>query len=339
MPAITVPLRAPELGPGLWIQGPEVSIAASRGKVLLIEFWESTCVNCVRTLPYLKAWHQRYAEHGLITVGVHTPEFDFSADPETVAAAVRDEEIPYPVLLDVGDNKQGKTWQLFANHYWPSRYLIDARGYLRYEHAGEGAYGATEGWIQRLLQEAGCTEPLPEILDPIRHEDQPGAVCHRATPETHAGYHRGRLLAAEGYHPHEVVRHRESQEPAPPGMFIARGLWFHEAEYLESREPGATLELVCDAAGVNVVLSPGGEVELEVDGAPVRPEERGEDVVEKDGRTFAIWARGRMVRLVAGGVFRQRRLTLRFPEPGVRVYAFSYSTACSEPAPPRPENR
>ena len=338
MPAITVPLRAPELGRGPWIQGPEVSIAASRGKVILIEFWESTCVNCVRTLPYLKAWHERYAAHGLITVGVHTPEFEFSADPETVAAAVRDEEIPYPVLLDVGA-KGGTTWQLFANHYWPSRYLIDARGYLRYEHFGEGAYGATEEWIQRLLREAGYQEPLPEILDPFREEDRPGAVCQRATLETHAGYHRGRLLAAEGYRPGEEVRHRESGGPAPPGMFTARGLWFHEAEYLESREPGAALELVCDAAGVNVVLSPGGELELEVDGAPVRPEERGEDVVEKDGRTFALWERGRMVRLVAGGLFRQRRLAVRFLEPGVRVYAFSFSTACSAPAPPHPESR
>jgi hypothetical protein len=289
----------------------------------------------VRTLPYLKAWHERYAEHGLITVGVHTPEFEFSADPETVAAAVRDEEIPYPVLLDVG----GKTWQLFTNHYWPSRYLIDARGYLRYEHFGEGAYGATEGWMQRLLQEAGHREPLPEILDPIRDEDHPGAVCHRATPETHVGYHRGRLLAAEGYRPHEEVRHREREEGlAPPGTFTACGLWFHEPEYLESREPDATLELVCDAAGVNVVLAPGGELELEVDGAPVRPEERGEDVTERDGRTVVVWERGRMVRLVGGGVFRRRRLTLRFPEPGVRVYAFSFSTACA-PAPPHPENR
>lgn len=345
MPAITVPLRAPELGPGVWIQGPEVSIAASRGKVILIEFWESTCVNCVRTLPYLKAWHERYAELGpdirLITVGVHTPEFDFSADPETVAAAVRDEEIPYPVLLDVGGkgDKGGKTWQLFANHYWPSRYLIDARGYLRYEHFGEGAYGTTEEWIQRLLREAGYQEPLPEILEPVRDEDRPGAVCHRATPETHVGYHRGRLLAAEGYRPYEEVRHRESEEPAPPGLFTARGLWFHEAEYLESREPDAVLELVCDAAGVNVVLAPGGELELMVDGAPVRPEERGEDVTERAGRTFAVWERGRMVRLVAGGLFRQRRLTLRFPEPGVRVYAFSFSTACAVPAPPHPENR
>ena len=330
MPPITVPLRAPELAPGTWVQGPEVSIVFCRGAVVLVEFWESTCVNCVRTLPYMKAWHERYAARGLTIVGVHTPEFEFSGDAETVAAAVAAEGIPYPVLLDRG----GKTWERFANHYWPSRYLIDARGYLRYEHFGEGGYGPTEEWIQRLLQEAGDTAPMPPLLTPVREEDRTGAVCHPATREVHAGFHRGKLLAPEGYRPNEEVRHRERTEgPAPPGMFTARGLWFHDAEYLESREPGAALELLCDAAGVNAVLAPGGELDLEVDGAPVRPEERGDDLIERDGRTVAVWERGRMVRLVGGGIFRHRRLTLRFPQAGVRVYAFSFTTSCRESTP------
>lgn len=327
MPPITVPLHAPELAPGTWIQGPEVSISFCRGAVVLVEFWESTCVNCVRTLPYMKVWHERYASRGLTIVGVHTPEFEFTADAGTVAAAVKAEGIPYPVLLDRG----GKSWERFANHYWPSRYLIDARGYLRYEHFGEGAYGQTEEWIQRLLQEAGDTAPMPPPLEPVRDEDRPGAVCHPATREIHAGFHRGKLLAPEGYRPGEEVRHQERSEgPAPPGMFTARGLWFHEAEYLETRGPGAALELVCDAAGVNVVLAPGGELDLEVDGAPVRLEERGEDVTERDGRTVAAWDRGQMVRLVSGGSFRRRRLALRFPQAGVRVYAFSFTTSCVE---------
>ncbi|HYU31527.1 MAG TPA: redoxin domain-containing protein [Thermoanaerobaculia bacterium] len=325
MPPITVPLHAPELAPGLWVQGQEVSIAFCRGAVVLVEFWESTCVNCVRTLPYLKAWHERYAGRGLTTVGVHTPEFEFTADPGTVAAAIEAEGIPYPVLLD----REGESWQRFANHYWPSRYLIDARGYLRYEHFGEGAYGQTEEWIQRLLREAGDTAPMPPLLEPVREEDRPGAVCHAATRELHVGFHRGKLLAPEGYRPHEEVRHRERSEgPAPPGMYTARGLWLHEAEYLEAREPGAELELVCDAAGVNAVLAPGGELDLEVDGAPVRPDERGEDLAERGYRTVAVWEHGRMVRLVAGGTFRRRRLTLRFPQAGVRVYAFSFTTVC-----------
>ena len=330
MPAISVPLHAPELAPGLWIQGPEVSIRSARGPVVLVDFWESTCLNCLRTLPYFKTWHERYAGRGLAIVGVHTPEFELSADPALVAAAVRDEGIPYSVLLD----NDRATWDRFANHYWPSRYLIDARGYLRYERFGEGAYGETEDWIQRLLREAGDTAPMPGILEPVRAEDRPGAVCHPATRETHLGFHRGRLLAAEGYRPGEEVRHREREEgAAPPGMFAARGRWLHEAEFLESREPGAELDLVCDAAGVNLVLAPAGELEIEVDGAPVAAAERGPDVVEREGRTFAVWERGRLVRLIDSAEFRRRRLVLRFPRAGVRAYAFSFSTCVSPPLP------
>jgi len=203
LPPINVPLHAPELAPGSWIQGPEVSIKFARGTVVLVDFWESTCVNCVRTLPYLKAWHERYAGRGLVIVGVHTPEFEFTADPGLVAAAVRDEGLPYSVLLD----QDRATWLQFANHYWPAKYLIDARGYLRYEHFGEGAYGETEEWIQRLLREAGDTAPMPEPLEPVREEDRPGAVCYPATREIHVGYHRGKLLAPEGYRPGEEVRH------------------------------------------------------------------------------------------------------------------------------------
>jgi thiol-disulfide isomerase/thioredoxin len=325
LPPISVPLHAPELAPGLWVQGPEVSIRALRGRVVLIDFWESTCVNCLRTLPYLKAWHQRYAGHGLAIVGVHTPEFEISAEPALVAAATRDFGIPYSVLLDA----DRATWSRFANKYWPALYLLDARGYLRYERFGEGAYGETEEHIQRLLREAGDVAPLPEILEPVRAEDRPGAVCHSATRETHLGFHRGRLLAAEGYRPDEEVRHAAGHsggQPAPPGMFGARGLWLHEAEYLETREPGAEFDLICDAAGVNLVLAPEGELEIEVDGAPVLVEERGADVVERDGRTFAVWERARMVRLVDSPVFRRRRLVLRFPRVGARAYAFSFAT-------------
>ncbi len=324
MPPISVPLRAPELAPGIWVRGPEVSVRASRGRVVLIDFWESTCVNCLRTLPYLKAWHERYAGRGLAMVGVHTPEFEMSADPALVAAATRDEGISWSVLLDA----DRATWTRFANKYWPALYLIDARGYLRYERFGEGAYGETEEWIQKLLREAGDTAPLPETLEPVRAEDRPGAVCHAATRETHLGFHRGRLLAAEGYRPGEEVRHAGGQPP-PPGTFSARGLWLHEAEYLESREPGAGLDLVCDAAGVNLILAPAAELEIEVDGAPVLPEERGADVVEREGRTFAVWERARMVRLVDSDVFHRRSLALRFPRVGTRAYAFSFQTCVS----------
>jgi thiol-disulfide isomerase/thioredoxin len=328
VPSIDVPLRAPELAPGVWVQGPPFSMAFARGAVVLIDFWESTCVNCLRTLPYMKAWHERYAARGLAMVGVHTPEFEVSASPEVVAAAVVAEGLPYPVLLD----PERETWQLFANHYWPAKYLVDARGYLRYEHFGEGAYGETEGWIQRLLREAGDTAPMPEPLAPLRAEDRPGAVCHPPSPEAYAGYHRGRLIAAEGYRPEEEVRHRGlAVAEVPPGMFAARGLWYHAAEYLEAREPDAELTLVCEAAGVNAVLAPAGEATVELDGEPVAAGLRGADVAARDGVTWAVWERPRLVALLDSAVFARRALTLRFPTPGARVYAFSF-TSCERPA-------
>jgi len=324
-PPITVPLRAPELKPGTWVQGPPVSMAFVRGAVVLVDFWESTCVNCLRTLPYLKEWHRRYASRGLVMVGIHTPEFELTATPGVVAEAVAAEGIPYPVLLD----PERANWQLFANHYWPAKYLVDARGYLRYEHFGEGAYGETETWIQHLLREAGDDEAMPEILAPLRPEDGPGAVCFPSTPELYLGWHRGRLASAEGYRPDEEVRHR-GQEAIPPGMFAARGLWYHSAEYLESREPGAELELVCDAAGIHLVAAPEGELEVELDGGPVPGPLRGADVAERAeraGRTFATWERPRMVRLVEGPDFARRHILLRFPRPGTRAYAVSF-TSC-----------
>ena len=328
MPPINVPLRAPELVGSAWIQGPPVSLAFARGAVVLVDFWESTCVNCLRTLPYLQEWHRRYAHRGLVMVGIHTPEFELTSTPEVVAQAVRAEGIPYPVLLDEGK----ANWQRFANHYWPAKYLIDARGYLRYEHFGEGAYGETEEWIQRLLREAGDLGDMPEPLAPLRREDEPGAVCYPATPEVYVGYHRGRLAApAEGYRPGEEVRHA-GEACIPEGMFTARGLWYHEAEFLEAREAGAELELVYRAASVGAVLEPAGEVEVQLDGAAVPEELRGADVAASNGITVARWERPRLVRLVGAGPFGEHRLRLRFPAPGVRVYAFSFTSCVAGPA-------
>ncbi|MEP7013386.1 MAG: redoxin domain-containing protein [Acidobacteriota bacterium] len=324
MPEIAHALRAPDFAPGPWIQGPALSIPAARGRVVLVDFWESTCVNCLRTLPYLIAWQERYAARGLAIIGVHTPEFDFTAAPEHLERAVAAERIPYAVLSD----PERATWERFANKVWPAKYLIDGRGYLRYEAFGEGSYPEIERWIQKLLAEAGDPGPWPEPwVGPGgagTGAQGTGEVCRPSTRETYLGWHRGRLFAPEGYRPGEVVRHAGlPSAEIPLGGFTARGAWRHEAEYLESAEAGAEIELYYEAAGVNLVLASAGMAEILLDGVPVPVGERGADVDYGTTGTIARWERGRMVRLIEGG-HGEHRLTLRFVVPGARAYAFSF---------------
>lgn len=328
MPEITVPLRLPELGEGVWLQGGPLSLAEARGRVVLVDFWEATCIHCLRTLPYLVEWHHRYAPRGLLIVGVHTPEFEASSGRETAAAVAREHGLEYPILLD--DRRQ--TWDRFANKVWPAKYLADARGYLRWEHVGEGAYEAAERFVQTLLAEAGDREPFPDPMPPVRFEDAPGQVCHRPTPELHLGYHRGKLVAAEGYQPERRVLHEgDLREPLAPGVFTARGGFFHAAEYLETETEGAEIELVCEAAGVYAVAEPvggEGELEIELDGSPVPAELAGADVAHEGGRAMARFGRLRTLSLVESELLAHRRLLLRFPGPGrVRLYTLSF-TGC-----------
>jgi len=317
MPPITVPLRAPELAEGTWLQGPETTLAFARGGVVLVDFWEATCIHCLRTLAYLERWHRRYRERGLVTIGVHTPEFELSADPAIVRRAIEEHGLSYPVLLDA----ERATWERFANHYWPAKYLVDHRGYLRYEHFGEGAYGEIERWIQRLLEEAGDDRPFPEPLEPLRPEDAPGAVCRRPTAELYLGYHRGKSLAVEGYHPEQEVEHSGEVRGGPlqPGGFGLKGRWLHAAEYLEARFPDAELELVAEAASVGLVVSGegngGGELTVQ-------------DLDER-GLRHLTWDHPRLLTLARSDTFRRWHLRLTFPRPGAHVYTVSF-TGCVE---------
>jgi thiol-disulfide isomerase/thioredoxin len=132
-----------------WLNSPPLTSEMLRGKVVLVEFWTYGCVNCQRTLPYVKAWSAKYRQDGLLVIGVHTPEFGFEKDRDNVERAVRDLGITYPVVMD----NQYEIWNAYKNRYWPAQYLIDAQGRLRHTHFGEGAYQETEQMIQKLLAE------------------------------------------------------------------------------------------------------------------------------------------------------------------------------------------
>ena len=185
-------LLAPELTQVFsWINSEPLTLEGLRGDVVLIDFWTYTCINCIRTLPYLKDWHDKYADLGLTIIGVHTPEFEFEKKKENVIDAVAEYGLEYPV---VQDNDFG-TWRAFENRYWPAKYLIDKDGYIRYSHFGEGAYQETEEKIRELLMETASG--VEEISLDIRPSPEVDAAVYAAsgsatslTRELYAGYER-----------------------------------------------------------------------------------------------------------------------------------------------------
>jgi thiol-disulfide isomerase/thioredoxin len=331
MPLVDEPVRCPQIVTERWLGGGPVRIGA--GEVVLVDFWDYTCVNCLATMPYLRGWHERYRDLGLRIVGVHAPEFDFARDAGLVERAMADLAITWPVAID----NDYRIWQAYANRYWPAKYLADARGYLRYYHFGEGAYTETEQVIQALLRELRPEIVLPPLMEPIRGRDMPGAVCYRPTPELYLGWARG-LFG----HQEELVEDRPATYHAPArralGAAYLDGVWTVRREHAEAAAPAAAVSVWYQAAEVNLVLHPGdggpAVLDVELDDAPVPDRLQGEDVHAADGRTFVSVDMPRMYRLVRGDTFEEHELRLRARAPGVRAYAFTF-VSCVKPA--RPE--
>lgn len=155
-----------------------------KGKAVLIDFWTYSCVNCIRTLPFLKEWHEKYKDKGLVIVGIHTPEFEFEKDPVNVEKAIKEFSIKYPVILD----SDYLIWNLYSNHWWPRKFLINKEGKIVYDHVGEGGYKETEEEIQKALLEINPTIKLPAVAEAMAGE---GGICYPTTPETYLGSSRG----------------------------------------------------------------------------------------------------------------------------------------------------
>jgi thiol-disulfide isomerase/thioredoxin len=320
MPLVTEPVRCPQIVTDRWLNGEPVSQAA--GDVVLVDFWDYTCVNCLATLPYLIAWHERYREHGLRIAGIHAPEFDFARDASYIERAIRDLGITWPVAID----NDYRNWQAYANRYWPAKYLADTRGYLRYYHFGEGGYGETEQVIQDLLRERLPDVELPELLEPLRGRDMPGAVCYRPTPELYLGYARGLFGHQEDVQEDRPSIYHRPERRAMNAAYLD-GAWTVRREHAEAAE-GASLSVWYQAAEVNLVLHPGDAgaavLDITLDDAPAPAHLRGEDVGTEDGVTVVRVDGPRMFRLVRGENFEEHELLLRARTPGVRCYAFTF---------------
>ena len=278
-----------------WINTPggkPLTLGQLRGKVVLVDFWTYSCINCLRTLPHLKAWDARYRRDGLVIVGVHTPEFAFEHVPSNVRTAVKNLGVRYPVALD---NKYA-TWSAYHNEYWPAEYLIDRSGRVRHTHFGEGQYPETERLIRRYLGDA--TQPMTDVADTTPQ--------HFMTPESYLGY--GRLERFPGRVTFDRYAMYKFPSELPQDDLAYSGSW----KVLEQRivsGPFARLRLRFSAQKIHLVLGGRGTVQVVVDGKPLR--------------TVAVRGEPRLYTLATLPKLRSGLLELRF-SPGISGYAFTF---------------
>jgi hypothetical protein len=271
--------------------------------VVLIDFWTYSCINCIRTLPHLKAWDARYRDSGLTIIGVHAPEFAFERDAGNVGRAIRDSELDYPVVQD----NEFVTWRAYGNRYWPAKYLIDAQGQVRYTHYGEGDYEETEAAIRALLAEAGRSRLGGRVQ--ARADSAPA----HATPESYLGFERGARFV-NGLLTSGTQRFRlpgGGSKLIPPHHLGLEGRWRIEAQRAVAAGRGAQLHLNFAARRVFLVLGRArgrGRVRIRLDGR------RLPSVRVRTHRLYEV------VELAEPG---EHLLTLE-PDPGTEAYAFTF---------------
>jgi len=277
-----------------WFNSKPLSLMQLRGKVVLVDFWTYSCINCLRTLPHLKAWWRDYRRAGLEIVGVHTPEFGFEAVPHNVSAATKQLGVRWPVALD----PKYATWKAYGNQYWPAEYLIDKRGHIRNEHFGEGEYDRTERLIRQLLGEPG----------PARADLADMTPTELTTPETYLGY--GHRLG--GYGGSQPVPDRANDYTAPKDVtqnsWALSGRWRLGPEHTTALG-NAELALHFHAKDVYLVMGGRGRVAVSVDGHELR--------------TIAVKGISRLYTLLSAPQLVDAQLLLRV-SPGVSVYSFTF---------------
>lgn len=310
--ALKQPIPAPEFaGIDRWLNSAPLTMASLKGRVVLVDFWAYSCVNCVRTLPFIKAWDEKYRAAGLTIVGVHAPEFAFEKDPANVSAALKKWGITYPVALD---NALG-TWKAFNNQYWPAHYLIDREGRIVYTHFGEGKYDVTEQNIRVLL---GMGAEKSATATPAEKPYVPGQ-----TPETYLGYARADSYA--GLRPVPINTRSDFVWPQALArdQWGLNGRWTIGAQHLTAENAGAALQLHFHARKVFAVLGTRDDkphpVKLQLNGKPLAGV-AGADVT---GSTVMVDAH-RLYELVDLGAAGDGILTLETETPGVEAYTFTF---------------
>ncbi len=309
-----------------WLNSPPLTVEGLRGKVVLVDFWTYSCINCLRTLPYVKAWAEKYRDQGLVVIGVHAPEFAFERNIDNVKKATRDLGIDYPVAVD----NNYAIWRAFNNQYWPAHYFIDARGQIRFHHFGEGEYAKSEQVIQQLLAEAGhagaakvaaglgATGAQGVQMAADKAEIQSG--------ETYLGYERAENFASPGGEAHDKAHTYTA--PAQPALndWGLAGTWKVGAEHATLAGASGRIVYRFHARDLHLVLGPGK------DGKPVRFRVTIDGAAPGDAHGTDVAADGRgtvteqrLYQLVRqSGKVADRTFAIEFLDAGVEAYAFTF---------------
>jgi methionine-S-sulfoxide reductase len=322
--APTVEGDMPELAGGAgWINSKPLKRADLRGKVVVLDFWTYSCINCLRALPYVNAWYQRYKDSGLVIIGVHSPEFPFEKEAANVRMAVEKFGIAYPVVLD----NDMAIWNAFNNRFWPAHYFVDAQGKIRGHHFGEGKYPRSERTIRQLLVEAGAKN-LPEPLDDAAGEGVSAAAdsANVASPETYIGYQRAENFQSPGSFARGTVKAYQVPDGLALNQWALGGHWNVAADkaVLDSAPGRVTFRF--RARDLHLVLGPGAghkpvRFRVLLDGKPPGPN-RGMDV-DTDGN--GVVREQQLYQLIRqkNGV-QEHEFTIEFQDPHVEAYSFTF---------------
>jgi cytochrome c biogenesis protein CcdA/thiol-disulfide isomerase/thioredoxin len=305
-----------------WINSPPLTPKALRGKVVLVDFWTYSCINCIRSLPYVNAWAQKYRDHGLVVIGVHSPEFAFEKGPANVAKAVHDFGITYPVAVD----SDYAIWQAFNNEYWPAHYFIDAHGQIRGHHFGEGDYTGSEDLIRRLLHDAGYTNLPGGYVQPNASGAEAASSGDTSrSPETYVGYARSENFAG-GQIAHDDGWNYHAPNTLLTNQWALSGHWNVGKQSAQLDQANGSVVYRFQGRDLHLVLGPGN------DGKPIRfrvtldgkapGNDHGSDIDADGNGTITSQRLYQLVRQTQGTGDRVFQIT--FLDPGVHVYAFTF---------------
>jgi len=322
--ALTVEGELPPLeGATQWLNSPPLTVESLRGKVVLIDFWTYSCINCIRALPYVRGWADKYRDHGLVVIGVHAPEFAFEKDPGNVAAAVKDLNVDYPVALD----NRYALWRAFGNEYWPAHYFIDTQGHIRHHHFGEGGYQQSEDVIRQLLAEAGQTRLPIGYVQPQAQGAQAAASQEASTrsPETYLGYGRAQNFAGGALtHDQPITYH--APEKLQADQWALDGRWTVTGENARLDAGNGRLSYRFRARDLHLVMAPGADgkpirFRILIDGQAPGPK-HGADTDADGHGTVTEQRLYQLVRLAQGSG--EHTFEIRFLDAGVLAYAFTF---------------